>query len=182
MSVYKISNRYAAALLNISLEAGVLDKTAEDVELADRAFRDSRDLILFFKSPVIKKDKKLKIVRELFQSKTSPLFSNFLDIVIKKGRESYIPDIIREFRSLKDKHFGIMNVGVTAFSELTKEQSESIRKKLESVTGKKITLSVKTDKTLKGGFIIKLDDTIFDASIKRQLEILHQKFLFGQLN
>lgn len=182
MSHYKISNRYAQALLNLSIENNLLDKVTEDVTLLNEFIDASRDLNLLFKSPIVKVDKKLKIFEVLFKDKFSKLFYQFCILVIKKNREALIKEILQEFYNLRNSYLGIININVKTAFKFDDEQISRLKSNLEQLTKKKVNLIIEVDSSLKGGFTVQIEDTVYDASIRRQLEILHHKFLYGESN
>ena len=83
---------------------------------------------------------------------------------------------------MQDEHLGIANVFVTTSTEFSKEQKNVLQSKLEKILDKKVRLNFKTDMKLVGGFIAKVDDTLYDASIKHQLELLKKQFLTGDIS
>ena len=83
---------------------------------------------------------------------------------------------------LQDDRQGIVNVVVRSASDFTAEQSGTLRNRLESYTRKQVRITFSLDKQLKGGFVARVGDTVFDGSIKRQLELLRQRFAGGGVN
>jgi F-type H+-transporting ATPase subunit delta len=83
---------------------------------------------------------------------------------------------------LRDEYLGIASVEVTAAIGFTTEQKSSLQERLEKILNKKVRLNFKTEKDLVGGFIAKVGDTLYDASIRHQLELLRKQFLTGELS
>jgi F-type H+-transporting ATPase subunit delta len=102
---------------------------------------------------------------------------DFLQLLAQKGRESVLSEIIEEYFKLNDERLGIVNVRLSAAVELTKEQNDSLVKYFESATQKKIQIHAELDKNLIGGFTARVGDTVFDGSVRRQLELLRQRFV-----
>ncbi len=175
----RVAKRYAEALAGLAEEQNKFDRVSEDVEILQRTLMDSRELVVFLKSPVVKKDKKMSILKELFEGQLSSLTMSFLFLLVDKGREDVLPQIIEQFLLLRDEKLGIAAVEVKTAAELSNEQIEHITRRFENITKKKVRASFSLDKQLKGGFVAKVADTMFDGSVKRQLELLRERFAEG---
>ncbi|MCX8011337.1 MAG: ATP synthase F1 subunit delta [Ignavibacteria bacterium] len=182
MGSFKISDRYARAMMNIALERNELDLIYNDLTLVSNTIHSSREFYLLLISPVIKIPKKRELVTAILKDKISRTTQSFLDIVINKGRAEQLNEIINRFFELRNAHLGILEVEVHSFTELDSIQKSKIQTFLEDYTKKKIKMNFSIDKSLKGGFLIKLKETILDASLKRQFELLRNKFLSGAVN
>jgi F-type H+-transporting ATPase subunit delta len=182
MKDHKVSLRYASSLLDSSIEKKNLDSIANDMELVIKALEENKQLDLMLKSPVVKPEIKFSILNEIFVNKISRDSLSFLQFVIDKKREDLLSNIIRKFLDLKDEHSGIMNIEISAAYDFTEEQKEQIKKKFEGSLNKIIKLKFVEDKNLIGGFIARVADTMYDASIKHQLELLRKQFLTGSVS
>lgn len=179
MSNYKVANRYASALIDLSFEENLLDKINMDLDLVMKTIKQSREIQLFLRSPVIKLNKKNEIITKIFQHKISSTSQKFISMVINRGRANLLEEIIDHFYKIRDRKLGIINVQVKTAVDFDKSQSEKLTRTLEEFTKKKVLINFSLDKSLIGGFVVQLEDTILDASLKRQLEILRTKFLQG---
>ena len=99
-----------------------------------------------------------------------------------KKRENLLDSIGKRFLELRDEYLGIANVMVTSATEFSTEQKNVLKNKLEKILDKKVSLNFRTDQKLVGGFIAKVDDTLYDASIRHQLELLKKQFLTGEIS
>ena len=182
MADFRVLHRYAVSLLETAIEKKNLDVITTDMQLLVDTFKQSRQLELMLESPVIRPELKLKILKEIFGKKISKESIDFIEFVISKQRESLLQSIGNRFLELRDEHLGIANVIVTATSEFTNEQKNVLKSRLEKILNKKVRLNFKIDLDLVGGFIAKVGDTLYDASIKHQLELLKKQFLTGELS
>ena len=182
MADFRILHRYATSVLETSLEKNNLDIVATDMKLIVQTLEQSRQLQLILESPVVKPELKLKILKEIFDTKISKDSLDFVEFLVSKKRESLLGSICKRFLELRDEHLGIANVFVTTASEFTTEQKTVLQSKLEKILNKKVQLNFKTEVKLVGGFIAKVDDTLYDASIKHQLELLKKQFLKGDFS
>ena len=177
MSVTRIASRYAKSLIDLAVEGNKLDRILEDVQSFQEVLKN-RDFYLLMKSPVVKNSKKQQIVKKIFEGKYDELTMSFLKILISKNRESYLPDIAREFIEQYRKIKHISKVKITTASALSEKAITALRKKLvaSEVTDDNVELTTATDPNLVGGFILEFDDKIYDASIKHKLEQLKKEF------
>ena len=179
MSEYKVSRRYATSLLESAIEKNMLDSIARDIELVASTLDANRQLILALSNPVIRPNVKLKVLEEIFKSRVNPDTMNFLGFLVEKNREDLLDNISKIFLELRDEHLGIVTVEVTSASSFNDEQTEQLKNNLERFLNKKVRLSFKINKEIIGGFIAKVNDTVFDASLLHQLELLKTQFLKG---
>ena len=173
----KAGNRYATALLQIAEELNKLQVVESDLKKIENILEESRDFLLFLKSPVINTEKKKKIITQIFHNKIDDLTFRFLLLLVHKNREALIPSIIKSYWLLLDERNGIVNAEITSVVTPTDEQVKKIKTQLEGITKQTVRLSLKTDETLIGGFVIKIKDTVFDGSILNQLNLLKKKFI-----
>jgi len=175
----KITNRYAKALLDLAISENQLDVIVSDLEFVKKSILSLRELSLLIKSPIVKRDKKRKIFNELFKDKISETALKFCELIINRQRSELLLDIIQRFLELKDEYLNIKSVSVKSAIELDEIQLNELRTVLEKKLGKQVHINLTIDKNLIGGFIVQIDDTVIDASLKHQLELLRKKFLFG---
>ena len=176
MTSSRVARRYAEAMLELAEDRKEIAKVTEDFDLLRQTIAVSRDLATFLRSPVIPKEKKRSILNALFSSRVSGLVMDFLNLLTDKNREDVLAQATEEFARLRDERQGIVNVEVRAALELTKEQYRALERQFEIATGKKVRVSVNTDKQLLGGLVAKVGDTVFDGSVRRQLELLRERF------
>jgi F-type H+-transporting ATPase subunit delta len=182
MKDHKVSLRYASSLLDSAIEKKNLESVSNDMELVFNTLEGKNQLNLMLKSLVIKPLVKFSILNEVFANKISVDSLKFLQFVVDKKREDLLSNISKKFLELKDEYFGILNVEITTAYEFTNDQQEQVKKNLESNLNKIIKLKYIINKELIGGFIARVADTMYDASIKHQLEILRKQFLTGSVS
>lgn len=179
MSDSRVARRYAQALLDAAAGAGREERVAADLEMLHAAIRGSSELRLLLKSPVVKQEKKRGALRAAFEGRVEPLTLEFLVLLTDKGREQTLSQVVVEFRCLRDLRLGIVSLDVSSATALSADQTETLRRRFESLTKKKVHVTVTVDAGLKGGLTARLGDTVYDGSIRRQLELLRQRFALG---
>jgi len=175
----RVAQRYAQAWLQASVEAKEEETVAKDLEFVRNTVNDSNDLRMLLKSPVIKQDKKRDVLKAVFEGKISGMTLGFLDLVAEKGREPALTEILTRFFELRHERLGLLHVSVTAGTDLSGDQQSALQKRFADLTKKTITMDVTVDRSLRGGFLARVGDTVFDGSIRRQLEIMRQRLLKG---
>jgi F-type H+-transporting ATPase subunit delta len=160
-------------------EEHLLEQTASDAEMIAKTVRENRELRLLLASPIIVKEKKKRVLSELFEKKVGRVMVRFLNLLTEKDREGQLLDILEQFLHLFDEKRGILRVEVTSAVDLTKTEKDQLKTRLESYTGKTVVPTFRRDAALLGGFVVRLDDRVIDASLVHQLNLLRDKFLEG---
>lgn len=173
----RAAHRYATTILQLATELNQIETVADDFLILHNALASSRELKLFLASPIIQREKKKNIIRELFQSKISSLTLNFLALLTAKSREKLLPEIISHFQQLNDKRQGFVNAAVSSATDFTPQQSENLTSHFNRLTKKNVKITFTKDASLISGFVTRIGDTVWDASIKRQLQLLEQQFI-----
>ena len=177
----KIANRYATSLFENSLDKDNLETVYNDIYLFMDTFDKSKDLKVAIESPVIRTELKFSLIDEIFADKLSKDTLNFIHFIIDKKRENLFYEITKRFVDMRNEHLGIVEMEVKTAFEFTKEQISSIQEKFEKILNKKVILSITVDKNLVGGFIAQVGDTVYDASVIHQLDMLRKEFKQGGL-
>lgn len=177
MSYGKVAIRYATSFLEASIEKNNLELSASDMEVILNALNSSSLLRRFLENPVVKSDVKKSVLKEIFQKYVSSDTLRFLEFIVDKNRENALKDIAEKFLELKDEHTGVARVDIKSAFELSNDQKRVLEQKFESLLNKKVVASYKVDENVIGGFIAKVKDTVYDASVAHQLELLRQQLL-----
>ena len=172
MSSLIASRRYASALLSAAEEGNFLDTVVEELQVIKEVLGHSRDLVHALRSPLVKGDKKIHILEEVFRDSIGEKMFLFLKLIARKKRAGLLPEIIDEFQILLDEKRGVINVDITSAVQLSDEQSSELITTLAAFTGKKIRARMSIDEQFIGGVTVKIGDTIYDGSISHQLQML----------
>ncbi len=171
----RAAKRYAGALLGLASELKKIDHVASDMRLMHDSISASHELALFVQSPIIDRFKKRDIITSLFKEKVDELTFHFLLLLVAKGREGLIDAIAVEFGTLLDEQLGIVSAELRAPYQFDERNKSQVQSKLEGLTNKNVRISFSLDKNLVGGFLAQIGDTVYDGSVRRQLEILKQR-------
>ena len=171
----RVTLRYAKSLLELAVEQNQLDACKADMEDVVAACKESKELSLLLKSPVIKSDKKVAILNEVFAS-FNTLSKSFINIITNKKREMLLEEIAEQFLLVYKQHKGIESAVVTTAIPLDNDLRAAIQAFVEKHGGGQVELTEKVDEKLIGGAVIRMGDKQLDASVLRQINDLKQTF------
>lgn len=175
MSIATVASRYAKSLIELAKEKNVVDEVYQDMVLFSKTADENRILMKVLGSPIVRHEKKLGILRSLFQDKVNPVSFSIFNIITRKNREAILDSIADEFVSQYDLYKGIQKATVISSTALTPEVRKQFIDSLTASTGKTIQLEEKIDESLVGGYILRVGDKQIDASLKSQLNALKIK-------
>lgn len=182
MTNLKVARKYNIALIQTAKELGLEENLKKDFIDIKNSIKSSRELSNFLTTPVIASEKKAEIIKALFNGKVNELTLKFLEFLCIKNRINILEIILDDFFKLMNEMHGIVDANIKTAIELNDEEKKQLTEKLKQFTGKKINAVYNIDKSIKGGFVAKIDDKIIDASIARQLELLRERFAKGSFN
>lgn len=171
----RASQRYALAIFKVAEELNMIENVSLDLELIRNAIRASHELAILIHSPVINTEKKKQALRAIFGEKISELTLRFVILLTGKNREMLLRSIIDQYADLYDKHRGILNIAVRTAVKVTPDQEQVFARRLEGITGKKVRMTFSVDPAVRGGFTVQYGDTVVDASVRHQLDLLKNK-------
>ena len=173
----RLANRYAKSLLDLSLERDQMEKVFADMQWLQAICKGSRDFVIVLRSPVIKGDKKQKIVAAVTAGKISELTAAFNRLLILKGRESFLPEIITAFINQYKQQKNIYTVKLTTATPISDGLKNALVKQIKKTGGmENIELEAGVNSDLIGGFIIQAGDKLIDASIAYDLRNISRQF------
>lgn len=170
----KIAVRYAKALLDIAQEQNKIDEVAADMTYLRKVNAENVDFQSLLKSPVVNSQKKIEIFNLLFGSFHS-ISILFIELITKNRREGLLAEIATAFEDQLNDLKGIVPVKIISASKLDENLRKEIVKKIEANVKGTPKIEEEVNPEIIGGFIIRIDDKQFDASILRQLNNLKQR-------
>lgn len=176
MNDSKISVRYARALFESAEEKNQLDDIRKDMVEIQKVCQIPEFKVLLV-SPVIKPSQKLKMMEQVFSGKVVELTLSLLKLVVRNGREEYIPGIARYFTDLYKQHKGIVSAIFTSATPVSKELRNRVEKVVHDALNTQVELVAEDNKELIGGFIIRIEDQQYDASVAQSLKKMKTQLL-----
>lgn len=175
----QIARRYARALYEEARRQSKTDAVDEDIELIRESLGSTRELRSFFQSPVISRDKKEAIVKELFHGRISELTLRFMQLLMAKQREGIFSQIVDAYRSMRDEQLGVIRAEARVAVPLDEAGVRQLVSALERLTGKSVRLQVEQQEDLLGGVVLRVGDTVYDGSVRNQLTNLREQMEAG---
>ena len=173
----RLAGRYAKSLLDLAVERGQLEAVYADMQYLRELLRQSRDLAVMLKSPVVSADKKRSVLEAVVGSKISQLTKAFTSLLVSKHREGELIEIIPAFLQQYRQHKGIHTVKLTTAAPVSEETKNRIMAQVKlSGHYNQIELETSVNPDLIGGFVLQTGDKLVDASIAYELKEIGRQF------
>jgi F-type H+-transporting ATPase subunit delta len=171
-----LAKRYAKALFELTLQEKATTRVHSDMEIVADVMAENRELRRVMTNPLITASKKYSLIKSLFGTFLSPLSLKFIEILIRKGREQQLAEIAIQFNKL---YLDFNNIAVAEL--VTAYPSDaSLRAKITELvaqnTDRTLQFKESIDPEIIGGFKLKIDDYLFDATISKIISNLHKEF------
>lgn len=172
-----VAFRYAKSLIDLAKEKGLTEEVHNDMQFFRRTLAENRQLLLLFKNPIVRKEKKYAVLKAIFANRVNPMSMAIFEIITRKHREDIIDAIADEFIRLYNDLKGIQKAQVITTMPLTEELRRQFAAMVAKSTGKTVQLEEKIDPKLIGGYVLRIGDTQVDASIRNQLNEIRLEFM-----
>lgn len=173
----RLAGRYAKSLIELATEQKSLDKVYEDMLYLQAVCKQSREFVTLMRSPIVVADKKNAILSAITSGKVSALTTAFNKLLVQKGRESILPEIISAYIEQYNAIKGIHKVTLTTAHPISDSLRIAIEQKVKADTAlPKIELETVVKDELIGGFVLEFDNKLVDASILRDLKDIQKQF------
>ena len=176
MKATRLSSRYAKSLLSLVVEQKKLEDTLSDMKHIVNVCSENKDLSLLLKSPIVKTDKKISILSEIFSKSVSDVTMSFIHIITSKKREMYLEGIAESFISLYKVHNNIETVTLTTAVPIDENTKSEILSYIKKNGKTDVELTEIIDEDILGGMIVKIGDKQLDASVIRDIKELKKTF------
>ncbi|MFT4576654.1 MAG: F-type H+-transporting ATPase subunit delta [Polaribacter sp.] len=168
--------RYAKAILNLAKEKGLETAVNADMQFINATISENDDLQTMLKSPVIKAADKKKVLNALFTDKVNAISLGLFNLLQENKRMIMLQPIATQYTIIYD-HLKNMNIAkVTTAVALTKEMEEKVLHKIVELTGNKTSIENIINPSILGGFILRVGDMQYDASISSNFNKLRREF------
>jgi F-type H+-transporting ATPase subunit delta len=168
--VSKVAEPYAEALLDLAKSNDALKETTNDMNIVSQFLANSSDLKKFLANPLITRDAKKNVVKDILGEQIDPNTLKFLMLLIDRNRIALLDGVAQKFLELSYKQESIEVAKVISSVQLSAQQQKNLAEKLKGITGaKQIKLALKVDPQLIGGFTVEIGSKFIDTSIKGQL-------------
>ena len=174
----ELARVYARSLFEVAREQGKLDELREQVAQFADALGEQRELAVFFFSPYFSTKEKRDGLDSLLEG-ADQILLNFLSLLIENHRMPVIFRIRQEYERLWDEENRTLPVEITSAIELDQATTESLGRTIGERAGRKVTLAARVDPDILGGIVVRVGNSILDASIRNRLEQLRRHVAQG---
>lgn len=173
----RLAGRYAKSLIDLAQERGQLEEVYKDMQYLQAVCKASKPFVNLLKSPVIPGQTKQKALGAVMGSNVGMLTTAFINLLISKGRETFVPEIVYAFIEHYNRIKGIHKVKLTVASEVSEDVKSNILGKIRRDTNmQNIELETVVDEDIIGGFVLEYNNNLVDASVLRDLKDIKKQF------
>ena len=170
-------NRYARALMEAlypeKAEAGL-----QQLQSFAELLSDQPEAGRFLENPAMAGDRRRRMLKEISDALGfDRRLANFVNILADRNRLQILDEIIREYQRLMDERLGIVRAHVTAARALDPAEHRELASKLQEMTGKQVRMEVAVDPSLIGGVIAQVGSTVYDGSVRQQLQAFRNRLI-----
>lgn len=170
----EIARVYSRSLFGVAKEHGKLDVVKEQLAAFATALEQNRELAIFFFSPYFStEEKKRGLERAVVDA--DPIFLNFLELLIENHRMPVVFRARRQYDALWDEENRLLPVEVTSAVALDPAVAEELGRRIREQTGQNVELTSTVDPDILGGIVLRVGNSILDASIKNRLQQLRRE-------
>ncbi len=167
--------RYAKALLDLAKEQNIADAINADMTLVGSTIVANNDLKLLLESPIVKIENKATALKEIFAN-TNAVTTELINVLVQNKRITLLSAIAKEYNALFDHENGIQKAYVTTAVALTEAMNTQVLDKVKELTGKQAVIENTIDESILGGFVLRVGDIQYNASIANNFNKLKRTF------
>lgn len=164
-----IAKEYGAALFMLAKEGGNADAVARSLETVAAAFKANPDYEVLLSLPNIAREERVSLIERAFAASVEESVLSFLKLMCEEGYIRAFATAKAEFDALLDDDKRLSHATVTSAVPLTDGEKQALIAGLEALSGRTVTAHYRTDPALLGGMVVELDGTVYDNSLKRQM-------------
>ena len=176
MSVQTVARRYAFALADVVSERGAAREVQQELKVWEQMLQSHDSLRVAFANPTIPLDQKRAVLNRLIElSRPRQTTTNFLKVLLQNQRLTELGEINKKFEQVLDERAGLVVATVTTAGPIPKDVHDRLEGTLSSLTGKKVRIDFATDPELVGGVVTRIGSTVYDGSVRNQLQQIKER-------
>jgi len=180
MSVETVARRYAVALADVVTKTNETTSVQTELKIWEEMMSSNSQLLEAFSNPSIAHDNKEKVLENLIEkTKPTKTTANFLRVLLRNSRLTEISEINERFAVVLEERSGAIAAQVTSARPLSEAEKADLQTNLNKLTGKNVSPNFEIDENIIGGVITRVGSTVYDGSIKTQLENLKEQLFNG---
>lgn len=173
-----VARRYATALADVVTASGEAQEVQKELVDWSEMMQSNEQLLEVFRNPTIPYDQKRKVLNTLIaRTRVRPTTANFLQVLLQNQRLSELGEVNKRFAQILDERSGVVSAQVTTARPVPESSQEALSAKLTAMTGKSVRLSFTTDEDLIGGIVTRIGSTIYDGSVRNQLQQVKERLV-----
>ena len=171
-----VTNTYARAFADAVFDRGLdPDQTLQEAKAVVELVAGSKELRAVWDSPAIPAKEKRAVLDAIVASREiSKIVRNFLAVLIDHRRIHFLGPIVRQFELELNQRMGFTEAEITSARALSQADRSTLEARMEKLTGKKVRARYSLDESILGGAIVKIGSTIYDGSVRGQLDRIQQ--------
>ena len=178
MSSQAVARRYAVALADVVLSRGEAREVREELAAWDELLRSNAQLLEVLRHPTIPYERKRGVLEDLItRTRPRPTTANFLKVLLQNHRLAELSEVNAQFAQELDRRSNVVTAQVTTARPLTSDAQEALRARLGELTGSTVRLQFEVDEDLIGGVVTRIGSTLYDGSVRGQLEQIKQRMV-----
>jgi len=176
MSVQTIARRYASALADVVLERGEAREVQRELITWEQMIQSAPNLQEVLRNPTVGLDQKRAVLNQLIErAKPRPTTINFLKVLLQNQRLTELSEINDKFTEILDVRAGVVAARVMTARSVPENAQQKLHTRLAEMTGTKVRVDFDTDPELIGGLVTRIGSTVYDGSVRNQLEQIKEK-------
>ena len=171
-----MARRYATALADVVTARGGAQEVQRELIAWEMMMQSNEQLLEVFRNPTIPYEQKRKVLNALIsRALVRPTTANFLQVLLQNQRLADLNEVNKRFAQILDERSGVVSAEVTTARPIPQTSQDALRAKLTALTGKDVRLSFATDEELIGGIVTRIGSTIYDGSVRNQLQQVKER-------
>lgn len=175
-----VARNYAEALFTAAEAKRQTERFGELMDAVAGAVSADERIAVALESPRVAKAVKAQLLKDALEDAAPREFVNFLQSVVRRGRQGLLSEISAEYQGLLDVSLNRVHAGVTLAEDADTSLRNDIVKRLEKSLGKDVRAHFRSDEQILGGVVVKVGDRVYDGSLRRRLMVLKRKMMTGE--
>ena len=168
--------RYAEALFQLGTRDKALDAYGDGLDVAANILGDE-GVLAILRNPARPLRERTGLVDRLVADRIPESVLKLVGLLLVRGRIDRLPAVASEYRRLLNRERGVVEALATTAMPLAADETEALRRKVAQLTGRSVDLEVQVDESLIGGLMVRVGDTLYDASVRSRLERLRERLV-----
>lgn len=172
-----LATTYAQALLDLTLQAGVVDEVAQQVEQLRELIERDAGLRSLLSSRLVSVSRRAASLERIFHGRVHEALHRFIQVVNRKHRLAVLPRMLASFEALAEEHRGVREVDAYVAVPLSEDQAASVAAAVGRAIDRNVILHQHVDASLIGGLKLRVGDRLIDGSVAARLKLLRRKLV-----